>query len=96
MKRLLHILPLLLLPLLAAAQTMNVHMKDGNVKMENGCVVFSGLDAGSSVSVYLQDGRLIKESKVDAGGNVIVELSGLPKGVLIIHSNKTDIKIINR
>jgi len=32
MKRLLHILPLLLLPLLAAAQTMNVHMKDGNVK----------------------------------------------------------------
>ena len=68
----------------------------GSVKMENGCVVFSGLNAGSTVSVYQQDGRLIKDSKADADGNAIVELSGMPKGVLIIHSNKTDIKIINR
>lgn len=71
-------------------------IKDGSVKMENGCVVFCGLNAGSTVSVYLQDGRLIKESKTDADGNAIVDLSNLPKGVLIIHSNKTDIKIINR
>lgn len=71
-------------------------MQDGSVKMENGCVVFSGLNAESAVSVYLQDGRLIKESKTDAGGNAIVEMSNLPKGILIIHSNKTDIKIINR
>jgi len=71
-------------------------MKDGSVKMESGCVVFSGLNAGSAVSVYLQDGRLIRESKTDAGGNAVVDLSNMPKGVLIIHSNKTDIKIINR
>lgn len=71
-------------------------IKDDSVKMENGCVVFCGLNAGSTVSVYLQDGRLIKESKTDADGNAIVDLSNLPKGVLIIHSNKTDIKIINR
>lgn len=71
-------------------------IKDGSVKMENGCVVFSGLNAGSTVSVYQQDGRLIKGCKADANGKAIVELSGLPKGVLIIHSNKTDIKIINR
>lgn len=38
-------------------------MKDGSVKMENGCVVFSGLNAGSAVSVYLQDGRLIKKAR---------------------------------
>lgn len=71
-------------------------IKDGSVKMENGCVVFCGLNAGSTVSVYLQDGRLIKESKTDVDGNAFVDLSNLPKGVLIIHSNKTDIKIINR
>ena len=45
MKRLLYILPLLLLPLLAAAQTMNVRMKDGNVKKfkisEVDCVDFT-------------------------------------------------------
>ena len=71
-------------------------VKDGSVKMENGCVVFSDLRAGSIVTVYMQDGRLIKDCKADADGNAIVELSNLPKGILIIHSNKTDIKIINK
>lgn len=71
-------------------------VKDGSVKMENGCVVFSGLNAGSLVSVYLQDGRLLRDCKADGSGNAVVELSNMPKGVLIIHSNKTDIKIINR
>jgi hypothetical protein len=71
-------------------------IKDGSVKMENGCVVFSGLNAGSLVSVYLQDGRLLRDCKADGSGNAVVELSNMPKGVLIIHSNKTDIKIINR
>ena len=71
-------------------------LKDGGVKLENGCLVFSGLNAGDVVSVYMQDGRLIKGLKADAGGNAMVELSNLPKGILIIHSNKTDIKIINR
>ena len=71
-------------------------VKDGGVKLENGCVVISGLNAGGVVSVFQQDGRLIKGLKADAGGNAIIELSNLPKGVLIIHSDKTDIKIINR
>lgn len=71
-------------------------IKDGSVKMENGCMVFSGLNAGSLVSVYLQDGRLLRDCKADGSGNAVVELSNMPKGVLIIHSNKTDIKIINR
>lgn len=71
-------------------------VKDGNVKLENRCVVFGGLSAGSLVSAYLQDGRLIKECKVDAKGLAVVDLSGLPKGIIILHSNKTDIKIINR
>jgi hypothetical protein len=71
-------------------------VKDGSVKMENGCAVFSGLNAGGVVSVYLQDGRLLRDCKADDGGNAVVELSSMPKGILIIHSNKTDIKIINR
>lgn len=71
-------------------------LKDGNVKLENGCVVFNGLSAGSNVSAYFQDGRLVKESKADANGSAVVDLSGLPKGIVILHSNKTDIKIINR
>ena len=71
-------------------------MKDGNIKLENGCVVLNGHSAGSVVSAYMQDGRLAKECKADANGAAVVDLSGLPKGIVIMHSNKTDIKIINR
>ena len=71
-------------------------LKEGNVKLENGCVVFSGLLAGSMVSAYMQDGRLVKACKADVNGAVVVDLAELPKGVVILHSNRTDIKIINR
>lgn len=71
-------------------------MKDGDFKLENGCVVLNGLSAGSVVSAYMQDGRLAEEFKTDTNGTVVVDLSGLPKGIVILHSNKTDIKIINR
>ena len=71
-------------------------VKDGSVKLENGYVLFDGLSAGSIVSAYLQDGRLVKECKADTNGSAVVDLSDLPKGIIILHSNKTDIKIINR
>lgn len=71
-------------------------MKDRDIKLENGCVVLNGLLVGSIVSAYLQDGRLVKECKTDANGSAVVDLSVLPKGIIILHSNKTDIKIINR
>lgn len=70
--------------------------KESNLRMENGRVFFEGLPAGNLVSAYTQDGRLVKDFKADANGTVIVDLSGLSKGIVILHSNKTDIKIINR
>ena len=70
--------------------------KDRNLRMENGHVVFNGLPSGSKVSAYLQDGRLAKDFKTDANGTAVVDLSDLPKGIVILHSNKTDIKIINK
>ena len=70
--------------------------KEGNLRMENGRVVFNGLPSDSIVSAYMQDGRLAKDFKADANGTAVVNLSDLPKGIVILHSNKTDIKIINR
>lgn len=71
-------------------------LKDGNVKLENGFVVFNGLASGSKVAVYKHDGKLVKEGKADSNGFAIIDLSGLPKGILILKSNKTSIKVINR
>lgn len=70
--------------------------KEGTLKMENGRVVFNGLPSGSLVSVYLQDGLQVKDFKADANGTAVVDLSCLPKGIVILYFNKTDIKIINR
>lgn len=71
-------------------------IKNGNVKVENGCVIFSGMTAGSKVSAYTQDGRLIKECTANANGTAFIDLSILPKGIIILHSGKTDIKVVNR
>lgn len=70
--------------------------KEGNVQLESGKVIFSVLPAGSLISAYLHDGRLVKECKADANGTAVVDLSELPNGIVILHSNKMDIKIINR
>lgn len=70
-------------------------VKSGNVKLEDGCVVFSGLICGSKVSAYMQDGRLIKECAADSNGTAFIDLSTLPKGILIFHSGKTVIKVVN-
>jgi hypothetical protein len=71
-------------------------IKAGSVKLENGFIVFSGLTAGSRIAVYTQDGKIVKESKAETNGSAVVEVSGLPKGILLLHSNNTSIKIINR
>lgn len=70
-------------------------IKGEKLKYENGCMVFSGLTAGSKVSAYKQDGRLIKECVANANGTAFIDLSILPKGIVILHSSKTEIKIVN-
>lgn len=71
-------------------------VEQGDVKLENGFVIFNGLAAGSNVSVYSQDGKLVKTCKANDKGAVVVNLSDLSKGILILHSNNTNIKIINK
>jgi hypothetical protein len=71
-------------------------IKNGNTKFENGYVVFSGLTVGSKVSAYTQEGRLIKECTANENGTAFIDLSILPKGIIILHSGKTDIKVVNR
>ena len=71
-------------------------VENKNVNIENGYVFFSGLKAGSNVSIYASDGRLLNVFSSNSNGSAIVDLSVVPKGIIILKSNKTNIKIINR
>ncbi|SNU02998.1 hypothetical protein SAMN06298211_101181 [Prevotellaceae bacterium MN60] len=71
-------------------------IKSVNVKVENGCVIFSNLMVDSKVSIYIQDGKLLKEVLANTDGTAFIDLSTLPKGILILHSDKMNIKVVSR
>lgn len=62
----------------------------------NGHVLFSQLQTGSKVYVYAVDGRQISLYTADSMGIVDVDLTILPKGIYILKSPDTEIKITNR
>ncbi len=69
---------------------------DSGLAFDNGKLFFSNLKAGSKIMVYSQDGKIVEELSADNEGSAIVNLINLPKGLLIIHSNTTDIKFNNK
>ena len=65
-------------------------------KISFGEASFEGLKAGSSISVYALDGRVLASTKADGEGRANIQLSGLGQGVVILrtptHSYKITIK----
>ena len=58
-------------------------------------VLFRLLPAGSEVRVFTVDGKSVCVQKADSDGSVALDLSRLPKGVLIINTPTTTIKVNN-
>ena len=58
-------------------------------------ILFRQLAAGSEVRVYTVDGKTVSTLKADGNGFVALDLSALPKGVLIIRTPDTTIKVNN-
>ena len=61
----------------------------------NGHVVFNGLANGAEARVYTIDGRLIIRQPADASGRVDISIDTLPKGVYVISTPNSKIKIMN-
>ena len=64
--------------------------------LQKGHVYMTNLKAGDSISVYDADGRLAGQQTVSADGRVDVDLTTLNKGVYIVKTPTTSIKIINK
>ncbi len=73
-----------------------VQKKPSNPAFANGHVVFSQLKTGNKVYVYAIDGRQLRLYAADSTGTVDVDLTTLPKGLYVLRSPDTTIKIINR
>ena len=54
---------------------------------------FEGLKAGSNISVYAIDGRVLATTKADEEGRASIQLSGLGQGVVILRTPTRSYKI---
>lgn len=59
-------------------------------------VRFSGLPAGSEVTVYTADGRKVSSLRADADGGCRVFLATMPAGVYVISYGKCNLKMMKR
>ena len=61
-----------------------------------GHVVISNAQPGTTVRVFTADGRQVLAEQVDATGSADINLTGMGKGLYIVKSTKTSIKVINK
>ncbi|MBQ6203125.1 MAG: T9SS type A sorting domain-containing protein [Prevotella sp.] len=64
--------------------------------LEAGKLLFSQLPAGSHVTVYTTDGKIVSKAAVDSDGQVVVDILHLPSGIYVVKSASQTIKITNK
>lgn len=69
-------------------------MADG-YQLSEGHVFMSNVKAGETIAVYSADSRRVSVQRVAADGRVDIDLTSLPKGVYIVKSPTTSIKVLN-
>ncbi len=58
-------------------------------------ILFRQLPAGSEIRVFTTDGKTVCTRKADGNGNVSIDLTSMPRGVLIISAPGSTIKLNN-
>ena len=64
--------------------------------LQQGNVHFSGCRAGSTITVYTIDGKLLHATTTDETGNATIDIASYPAGVYIIKTETITHKIIKR
>ena len=65
-------------------------------RLEQGHVYMAGVRAGETVAAYQAGGQMVMQVRVGEDGLADVDLSALPKGIYVVKSSKTSIKVINK
>lgn len=64
--------------------------------LQQGNVRFSGSPAGSTITVYTIDGKLLHTTTTDEAGNATIDIASYPAGIYIIKTETITHKIIKR
>ena len=70
--------------------------QDWQFSLQQGNVHFSGSPAGSPISIYAIDGKLLHTTTTDEAGNATIDIASYPAGVYIIKTETITHKIIKR
>ena len=70
--------------------------QDMHPAIRNGAFHFYHLTAGTVVTLYDVQGRVLKRCKADADGQLVIPLHDLPKGVCIVRTPTQSFKVTNR
>ena len=65
-------------------------------RLERGHVYISNAQKGDVVRVFTMDGKLVNAQRIGEDGMADVDLTSLNKGLYIVKSAKTSIKVINK
>ena len=65
-------------------------------RLEQGHVYFANAREGETVRVFTVDGRLVASQRVSGEGIADIDLTTLGKGLYIVKSARTSIKVVNK
>lgn len=66
---------------------------EANAKMNNGVAMISGLKAGTSVCIFAANGAQVASAVADNSGIAVINLSAMPKGIVIIKAGDASFKL---
>lgn len=78
---------------LTGITTMEANKTEGSVMSNGNIIIVDGQKAYSHVGIYTMDGKNVETLATDGNGCLNVNISTLSKGVYIIKTNSTTIKI---
>ena len=71
-------------------------LKDESSRLEQGHVYIAHAREGETVRVFTVDGKLVASQRINTEGTADIDLTTLGKGLYIVKSAKTSIKVMNK
>ena len=79
-----------------APTAIQAALNEESSRLEQGHVYIANAHEGETVRVFTVDGKLVASQRISSEGTADIDLTALGKGLYIVKSAKTSIKIMNK